>query len=655
MSTVRFCPRCQRANPADAGFCHFDGQNLRLVLPGSLQPWELAREFIFPSGQRCFTFDEFVAACTADWASACELLRCGAFQQFFASVGRADIAQAAYDALQRTADLNEALDAFLTGLPTKEEVRAELEYTPRRLQFGRVIVGDRRTLLFRIVNKGKQPLRGKLRLEGCNWLEIQGIEASPALNASAGAISGSYPVSMPPDGIPVAEIVGGYGPRWGDRPSQLLPRRGSAGPEQDASLPAASNDTVFRLHVAKAQEVRVTVLTENLAAGQAYHTRLIVETNGGTVEVPVDVEVGAIPFAHEPFRGIADPKYLASQMRLRPKDAARLLQQGVVRQWFEQNCWIWPVAGDPAPGIAAVQQFYEALGVVKPPRLEIEPAQLQWTLSSDAQEPLARTVVYRSPDPKWVYGRITPGVSWLRVEPKAVAGPQKATFQVVLLPGELPRHGRLQAEVLVEGNGGQRLILPVTVEFPEPEVHRAVYMFLGSLVFGLAGAILRAFVAWPDLAGIEASRSWRMIGALVSEPLGMAYRWAVVLTVALIAAVWTSWNLWRRNRAWEDAFSGFFGGAMLGILAGLLTAGLLGYVEPAVARWLKHAGAGDLPRFPGIAVAWAYLFGALAGVMLACLGEPGQRVIRWLSRQYAALARRLGWKKMAAFFALRWN
>ncbi|GBD36012.1 hypothetical protein HRbin36_01129 [bacterium HR36] len=550
MSGIRFCPRCRRASPSEAAYCYYDGQDLHLVLPGLLEPWELGKEFVFPSGQRCRTFDELVAACMEDWPTARELLRQGALHQFFSSIGRADIAQAAWRAVQESVDWDEALDAFLAALPTREAARPELDLTPRHLQFGRVIAGDSRTLLLRIVNRGRRLLHGRLRLEGCSWLSVEGLELEMGRsgkrqslrNAALAPANNVHPPSA--DGIPVAELVA-WPDGQGVTPAAQKEEAPLSADEQFASaalLRSYPQTVSYRLRVWKQQELRVSVTTANLVAGQSYHTRLIVETNGGIAEIPVDVQVGAIPFAHEPFRGFADPKYLAAQMRTRAKDGARLLREGVVRQWFEQNNWIWPVAGETAPGIAAVQQFYEALGVIKPPRLEINPTRLQFTVQSE--EATTRVVEYRSPDPRWVYAAVSVDVHWLRVaalgdqsqqpstptptaaEEQAeskriwIYGPQKTSFAVTVLPQELPRPGHYQAEVVLEGNGGQKLTLPVCVDFPEPKLQLTVYLLLGSLVFGLAGALLRLLLAWPDLCGLERTRNWRAFASLVQQEVG---------------------------------------------------------------------------------------------------------------------------------------
>ncbi|GBD36013.1 hypothetical protein HRbin36_01130 [bacterium HR36] len=104
----------------------------------------------------------------------------------------------------------------------------------------------------------------------------------------------------------------------------------------------------------------------------------------------------------------------------------------------------------------------------------------------------------------------------------------------------------------------------------------------------------------------------------------------------------------------EEAFSAFVSVGLLGIVVGLMITWLIAQGEPYIAWLLERARSPGLSVFPGSAVAAWYLCGALCGVLLALLGAPGQRAIRWLSREYAALAKRLGWKKLAEFFALRW-
>src|SRR5262245_40690443 len=106
---VQLCPRCQRANPAEALYCHFDGSELR-VAPGSpYRGGERGREFVFPSGRRCKTYDDLVRGCSEEWNSARKMLQQGGLRQFLAGIGRMDLAIAA-DRAAAQGDPDIALD-----------------------------------------------------------------------------------------------------------------------------------------------------------------------------------------------------------------------------------------------------------------------------------------------------------------------------------------------------------------------------------------------------------------------------------------------------------------------------------------------------------------------------------------------------------------
>ena len=71
-------------------------------------------------------------------------------------------------------------------------------------------------------------------------------------------------------------------------------------------------------------------------------------------------------------------------MRANPKPAGPLLESGDVARWFAANGWSYPVAGTPAHGVAAVQQFFECMGLSKPPPLEL--SQSEFRLQCEAPE-----------------------------------------------------------------------------------------------------------------------------------------------------------------------------------------------------------------------------------------------------------------------------
>jgi len=106
-------------------------------------------------------------------------------------------------------------------------------------------------------------------------------------------------------------------------------------------------------------------------AGQNYQGRLVVVTNGGIAEVPVRLDLAARPFVKAPYQGATSPRDIAQRMKANPRPAVALLENGDVARWFESNGWVYPIAGAMAPGLAAVQQFFEELGLARPPALEV--------------------------------------------------------------------------------------------------------------------------------------------------------------------------------------------------------------------------------------------------------------------------------------------
>src|SRR5438132_4204949 len=168
------CPRCHRSNPSEAAFCHFDGVELR-SLPAhenGQRDVRLPNEFVFPSGRCCRTYEDLLQACQAEWEVARDLLSQGIFQQFLATGGRMDLAQAAQQAKGHS-DLDMALDSFLARLPAKMEGGPRLDLSWRRLNLGTLHVGQTRQIPLTIINQGNRLLHGTLTVaEGASWLRL---------------------------------------------------------------------------------------------------------------------------------------------------------------------------------------------------------------------------------------------------------------------------------------------------------------------------------------------------------------------------------------------------------------------------------------------------------------------------------------------------
>src|SRR5262245_2287664 len=176
---VQLCPRCQRANPDEAVFCHFDGCLLRQGAAGAAGAF--MQEFVFPSGRRCRTFDELVGGCYYEWEDARELLHDGTFAGFLAGLGRADLVRAAREA-QALPDRDIALTNFVASLPATQVQGPKLGLSPRRLVVGPVRVGEQRPASLRVTNEGRGILQGKATVgEGGLWLKFADAADDQAL------------------------------------------------------------------------------------------------------------------------------------------------------------------------------------------------------------------------------------------------------------------------------------------------------------------------------------------------------------------------------------------------------------------------------------------------------------------------------------------
>ena len=403
------CPRCQRANPGNAVYCWFDGVVLnQAAAPGALSPSQLPLEFIFPSGRHCRTYDNLVEGCHADWEDARDLLHKGDFGRYLARIGRMDLVRAAQEALNQT-DPDIALQNFLSSLPGSQVqgLGPRLDLNPRRLILGTLRAGGQRQAHVTVSNKGKGLLQGKIRVsEGEDWLKIEGVD--------------------------------------GER-----------------ELP---------LKTTRDQDVTLRVESRGIPAGQTYSGKLTVVTNGGVAEAPVRLDLEAAPFAKPPFQGAASARELAERMRANPKPAGPLLESGDVARWFAANGWSYPVAGTPARGVAAVQQFFECMGLSKPPALEL--SQSEFRLQCDAPETVRSQLTLRTPARKWVYAQATGDQPWLRVTTPNVSGPQQTAISFEA-DSSLMGEGAVQEGLLqISANAGQRFLVRVRVEVRRPRGYR---------------------------------------------------------------------------------------------------------------------------------------------------------------------------------------
>ncbi len=355
-------------------------------------------EFVFPSGRRCQTYDDLAQGCQEEWASARDLLLRGAFAQYFHTCKRDDLVRAANDA-RANPNPDIALTTFLNALPGTRTQTPKLDLHPRRILLGSLAVGEVKTVPLTITNQGQSMLQGTVTVtEGQNWLSLS-------------------------DAKPLSEIE------------------------------------IAAVHE---QIVNLTVNAKGVAAGQTYGARLTVVTNGGVVEVPLRMDLVAQPFAVGPFQGVRTQRELADKMRHHPKSAVPILESGDVQRWYAVNGWTYPVAGSPVKGVGGVQQFFEGMGVSKPPAVALSRQEARFKCK--VGEVVKGQVTLQTPAKKWVYAQIKSDSPWLKTPQSQVAGPQTAVvpFEIDTNSWRLGPVG--EGKLILEVNGGQKLALKVIVE-----------------------------------------------------------------------------------------------------------------------------------------------------------------------------------------------
>lgn len=392
------CPRCQRANPSGSVYCWFDGGSLLSAQAGVQR---LAKDFLFPSGRRCQTLEDFAQACQDEWSAARDLLSKDAFRQYFIGMGRLDLVRLAQEVMQQP-NPDVGLSRFIDGLPVVQTRTAKLDLQPRRFTLGRLPAGDRREIELSLINQGSGALQGTVTVTaGADWLSF-------------------------PDHASAQTAVQATGE----------------------------------------QCIRMTIDAGKLQSAQSYVGQLMVVTNGGVAEVPVRFELVARPFAKAPFQGVRTPRELAEKMRAYPKQAGPMLEGGDVERWFAANNWDYPVQGPVAKGLAGVQQFFEAMGLSRPPQLTLSQRELR--LSSFYPDAVRAQVLMQTSSRKWVYGQIRSTQPWLKVLTPKVIGPQHAAILLEADPTQLTTFPPAPAALHIVGNGGQKLELPVSFDVKDP-------------------------------------------------------------------------------------------------------------------------------------------------------------------------------------------
>jgi hypothetical protein len=407
---TRTCKRCRRVNPREALFCYHDGALLEGAVAGGDVPPDgsavnvgarpFSSPFLLASGRACHNFNQLALACHADLAGALGLLREGRLEAFLRAEGRADLAAAARAATRAT-DPARGLDDFLGRLPAATLLPPRLRVEPAVLDLVTLRAGEDRRLVLTLHNEGMRLLVGSADCGACPWL---GLGGGPPLRQKVFQLSGKAVL-----------------------PVRLLGRHLRA------------------YHKPQEAEVRL-------------------ESNGGTVLVAVRVNVPVRPFPEGVLAGAVTPRQLAEKARASPKQAAALVESGAVGRWYQDNGWDYPVSGPAVAGVAALQQYFEALGLVKPPRVELSEDAIR--LHGGPGETVEYVLAVITQENRLAVAHGTSDRPWLRVGPAISRG--RSSFLPLAVPA-VPGHpgDTLHATVAVVANGNQRFAVPVTLTVVE--------------------------------------------------------------------------------------------------------------------------------------------------------------------------------------------
>ncbi|MBI3823404.1 MAG: hypothetical protein HY289_12105 [Planctomycetes bacterium] len=410
---LRQCPGCSRVTPADAFYCYFDCTPLLKDLqtgPLRLGSQPFPTILYFSDGTACANFNQLALTCDNRWDEAKSLLVDGIWPTFFAGLGRLDLAAVARQ-VAKEPDLDRALSQLLEKFPADPEYLRppKVSLQPAVEDLGQLTPGTDKKFELVVVNQGMLLLHGTVS-SGCDWLVFDN----------------------------------------------------RTGPAQK----------VFQTR--NFFSVQVCVLGSKLRAGMhGMQGEIIVETNGGVATLPVRVEVPIRPFpqgsyANDVLAGARTPREIAVKAREHPREAAILFEQGAVKAWYATNGWTYPVEGSQGSGKGAVQQFFEALGLTKPPVLEIDTQYLAF--KGRIGERLSKRLTISTPEAKPVYAQARSDRDWATIGPPKYMGNKVKISVDVVVP---PQPGvMLHGQVIVQGNGNQQFVVPMSVEVDEvPVIH----------------------------------------------------------------------------------------------------------------------------------------------------------------------------------------
>ncbi|MBX9678377.1 MAG: PPC domain-containing protein [Gemmataceae bacterium] len=435
------CPACSRLNPAGAVYCHYDGRNLT----GSPQTGALnvggmafAMPFCFADGRSCANFNQLALACDERWDESKDLLREGTWASFFTAVGRLDLAAAAKEAAKES-DRDVGLSRLLEKFPVDTQTLRppKLAVPTKEENLGTLAPGTNKKFELMLSNQGMLVLRGMIFTD-CDWLAF--------------------------------------------------------------GTPSGGNQKIFQTR--GVFSIPVHVIGHKLRAGlKPLQGEIVIDTNGGTITIPIKAVVPTQPFpkgkyANDSLAGARTPRELAVKAKEAPADAGMLFEQGAVKSWYTENGWTYPVEGTIGSGKAAVQQFFEALGLTKPPVVELQTESI--TVSGVPGEKIIKKIVIGTKETKPVYAQGASNQSWVNVGVVKFKGTSVTLPIEITVPSKPGQHA--EAAIHIHANGRKQFTVPVSVTIADKPIEQSeeeesapsnplVWMFAGALVLLLMAGV----------------------------------------------------------------------------------------------------------------------------------------------------------------------
>ncbi len=174
--------------------------------------------------------------------------------------------------------------------------------------------------------------------------------------------------------------------------------------------------------------------------------------------------VPIVPFpkgqdGNDVLAGAMSPRQVAQKAKAHQQQAAALFEQGTVKAWYASNGWTYPIQGTQGVGKGAIQQFFEVLGLSKPPPVEINTQHIE--CRGEVGQQLMEHLSVSTKEAKFVNAEAQSDQAWIKVQ-RSIRKGNVVTIplriDIPACPGE-----SLQGRVTVQGNGQQRFVVPVTL------------------------------------------------------------------------------------------------------------------------------------------------------------------------------------------------